>query len=151
MLSDTTLCDSVQLGAMNMETTDFERIASSLTVLSICSPFGPDIELGPEDDVNDRIDFDDPDSIYAIELNLPSRVLQSGRCLGIVWYDDFSDAYTVRGALVADPPLSGDYLSADTNILEAIYLFSSSSNDCYYILEKMMLSVSCTTLIYSSP
>ncbi len=122
-----------------METTDFEKIASSLTFRSICSPLGPDITLGPDIKEDDEIDI-------AISIILqgsrgdpndspPSRVIRSNRTLGIVWYIDLLNAGVITEAITAEPPLAGEFLSADTNILEAIHLFSSGSQ-YYYILEK---------------
>lgn len=132
-----------------METTDFEKIASSLTVRSICGPLGPDIELGPDYNVGDEIDHETLKSIVKMDRCTParpSRVIQSNRCLGIVWYEVFHRTYSIQNkvfyhvssigeAISEEPPLAGEFLSADTNILEAIHLFSSGAQ-YYYILEK---------------
>ena len=79
-----------------MEITDFEKIASSLTVRSICSPLGPDIRLGSDDDVAG--DLDDATQISIIKgmsadrTGGPVRVIRSGgKVLGMVRYRDLYD------------------------------------------------------------
>ncbi len=120
-----------------MEITDFEKIASSLTVRSICSPLGPDIRLGPDDDVAG--DLDDATQISIIKgmsadrTGGPVRVIRSGgKVLGMVRYRDLYDMCLFEALERLEP---SEFLSADTNILEAIHLFSSGSQ-YYYILEK---------------
>ena len=105
-----------------MVDTHFEIIASSLTVRSICSPLGPNIELD--------IDIDDALQMMELEYS-PSRAIGGGGTVGIIWYDDLVNHGALDcGALKRLEPC--DFLSADTNILDAISLFHSRQSNPHF-------------------
>ena len=126
-----------------MDTSVFEQIASSLTVNSICGSLGPDIAAGTAiDDL-----FSDPDFE---RWGGPCRVIGSdGNVVGMLSFNDVM-ACNATGSdetssdETSDPVFIVDqiveniephrFLSRDTTILDAVELFSASSETHYYVI-----------------
>ena len=130
-----------------MEITNFEKIASSLTVRLVCSRLGPDIKLGPDDYVDEYVgDFADATELSIIDGKLsddtggPVRVIETnGTVPAMVRYEAvFAISEAGEPFFKAFEHLRpSDFLSADTSILDAISLFTSRQYDhLFYILEK---------------
>jgi hypothetical protein len=137
-----------------MSTSIFEQVTSSLTVVSICGPLGPDIPAGtPFLDVESFLD-PDQDSTFD-PWNDPSRVIDSnGNLVGILWFADWAqwaeqaeqadlDIPTIADDDdlpeivddVVDLPEPRQFLSSSTTILEAVQLFAEVTSRLFYVID----------------
>jgi hypothetical protein len=122
-----------------MNASIFEEIASSLTVMAIRGPLGPDIPLEADEVTLGEIYYkSDP---MLDPLNDPCRVIASdGRTVGMLWYNDWFDEeweqkpeHTPVGE-VMQPLEPNDLLSSETTILDAVELFGAKDNQYFYVL-----------------
>jgi hypothetical protein len=72
-----------------MSTSVFEQVTSSLTVMAICGPLGPDIRAGtPLFELESLLDPGEDPNLDP--WNDPSRVIDSGgNIVGILWYENW--------------------------------------------------------------
>ena len=125
-----------------MDTQIFERIASSLTVNSICGQLGPDVPAGTS--ILEIEEFLDPGSDSKLDpLNNPSRVIDNaGDLVGILWFEDWCDSESEPPSDDAIPTVDDfleplephEYLSSATTILEDVELFSAKRNAFFYVI-----------------
>ena len=124
-----------------MDTSDFEQIASSLTVKSICSPLGPDVPAGSTIEDVVGLVLSHPDS----DPNLfQSRVIDSdGNVVGMHWWGNDApteveeEAYTPPDTVVdevMERMESNEFLSSATTILDAVELFGTKRNEYFYVI-----------------
>lgn len=113
---------------MENDFSDFDRIASALKIKSICSQFWSDVPIDSSISDAKYLMGDLPDT--------PSRVVDSAdRTLGFLWFDDLEDgSASVIECIEQLAP--ADFLAADTTILDALNILSSSERAHYYVLER---------------
>jgi hypothetical protein len=118
-----------------MSTSTFEQVSSSLTVMSICGPLGPDIPAGtPLFEVERLLDPGEDPNLDP--WHDPSRVIDSnGHLVGILWFDAWANAddeIDVDDVMYRPDPWQ--FLSSSTTILDAVQLFATTSTDVFYVI-----------------
>lgn len=111
-----------------MEATDFERIASALTIESICSALGPDVPADTDMDTAIGIMTE-----YGFED--PSPIIGQDGTVGIVWFEDIDTEVTSLGEAM-ERLSPNQFLPATTTILDAIELFTAGNRNYYFVLHK---------------
>src|SRR6266481_2888062 len=131
----------------------FEQIASSLTVKSVCSPLGPDVQAGST--IGDLLNLNSEGGV--------SRVIKNDHNVvgmlswGIAWefdgneeirqvilesyseFDDIFSKHSYYGTMVDDVvlrPQLTEFLSSATTIFKAVDLFAKTGIDRFYVLNN---------------
>jgi hypothetical protein len=119
-----------------MEKSVFDEITSALTVQSLCSRLGPDIPSGsPISDLEEILIDAEVDP-----MNCPSRIIDAdGNVKGVLWYENWSSVDEMgEGPGIVDEVAErlepNEFLSSDTNVLDAVNIFAAKDNRYFYVI-----------------
>ena len=124
-----------------MSTSVFEQVTSSLTVMSLCGPLGPDISAGtPLFELESLLDPGEDPNLDP--WNDPSRVIDStGNVVGILWFGNYAHIDELSPETeeefvddVMEQPKPWQFLSSATTILEAVELFATRATSLFYVV-----------------